>query len=491
MFDPTFAAGNWNNQLWIIGYTGEYLRQHWSFPLTFNTDQLIGIPFPIFYGALLYPIAGMVSAFLGAAIAVRLVMVGLFWLQTSQIIKLVRAVYSDRYTAWALAALVAFAVHPLGNLYSRGAFTEVAAASLLVSALAAWMRAIFADDPRSRSILASLAWFLLALCAGSRPGTAMLGIVLFGSLLAANLSIISDRFWIATTAQYALLFLVVLSPWLCVFLTFRQDLALSHIKWMPTEQLGTSSFCQVNFGLLVVVGFLSVDAWRRLRRGQLAANKLILTGACVAPFVLVGSYLVSAAASLHLAYSLVTCFDLLLLLAAVALLRVLRDYRAGIERRLRVLLLMLTAMMAVGVLAKLERVATVETTGVLPGTGLFGERKSLTQLPPSFYGLRDYLNVAGVGVAASAPSSPGVGQKHPVSSTMPSSSGGAGLQLQCSGRDGARHGTEFWRCAGRDACRRPTNNACNECFELRLEPTGRGRKRACLLRPATSRPGER
>ncbi len=428
MFDQPFAAGDWNNQLWIIGYTGEYLRQHWSFPRTFNTDQLIGIPFPIFYGTWLYPVAGMVSAFLGAAIAVRLVMVALFWLQTTQIIRLVRTVYSDRYTAWALAALVAFAVYPLGNLYDRGAFAEVAAASLLVSALAAWMRALYTDNPRSSAILASLAWFLLALSAGSHPGTAMLGIVLFGFVLVASLAITSDRFWIARTALYALLFVVVLSPWLYAVLKFHQDLALSHIKWAPTDQIGTSSFyTQANFGLLVVVGFLSVDACRRLRKGQLAVtNKLILPGACVALFVLAGLYPVSTVASLKSAYSPVTCCDLLLLLAAVPLLSVLRDFRPEIERWLRILLLLMTAAMAVGVLVKFDRVAAVETTGVLPGTGLLGERKSLAQLPPSFYGLRDYLNVAGVDVAASAPSSPSVDRKHPVSFTTPSSnSGGA------------------------------------------------------------------
>src|ERR1700674_64821 len=38
-FDKASRAGEWNDHLWIIAYTGEYLRRHWSFPLRRNTDQ--------------------------------------------------------------------------------------------------------------------------------------------------------------------------------------------------------------------------------------------------------------------------------------------------------------------------------------------------------------------------------------------------------------------------------------------------------------------
>jgi len=275
LFDQTLRAGDWNSELWMVGYTGEYLRQHWSLPLTLNTDQLIGLPFPIFDGTLFYPIAGILGAALGAAVAVRVIVVALFWLQTTQIIKLIRTLYPDRYVAWTIAALMALGVYSLRNLYNRPAIAEVAALSLLVSALSAWIRAIYAHNPRSRSSLASLAWLLLVLCAGARPMTALLGSIAFGFLFVASLSIVSDRLWIARTVRNALLFLIVLSPWQYAVLNFRHEAAVSH-------------------GLM-----------------------------------------------------------------------------------------------------KFDRADTSETTGVLHGTGLPGERK-LTQLPPAFRGLHDYVDVAGL-----------------------------------------------------------------------------------------------
>jgi hypothetical protein len=304
LFDRTFRPGVWSSDLWMVGYTGEYLRQHWSLPLTLNTDQLVGLPFPIFYGTLFHPIAGIVSLFLGAAVAMRVVLVALFWLQTTQIIKLIRTVHADRYVAWAIAALLALGVYSLGNLYHRGAIAELAAVSLLVSALSAWIRAIYAHNPRSRSTLASLAWFLLVLCAGAHPMTALLGSIAFGFLFLASLSIVPDRLWIARIVRHALLFLIVLSPWLYAVLKFRHDVAVSHA------------------------------------------------------------------------------------------------------------------------LMKVDRAATFETPGVLHGTELAGERKFLTQLPPAFRGLHDYVDVAGL-----APIFPSLEETQPLSSTTSNGSQGGAFGL--------------------------------------------------------------
>ena len=304
LFDRTFRPGVWDSELWIVGYTGEYIRQHWSLPLTLNTEQLVGLPFPIFYGTLFYPIAGIVSLFLGAAVTVRVVLVALFWLQTTQIIKLMRALYPDRYVAWAIAALLALGVYSLGNLYHRGAIAELAAVSLLVSSLSVWIRAIYAHNPRTRSILSSLAWFLLVLCAGAHPMTALLGSVALGFLFVAGLSIVSDRLWIARTVRHALLFLIVLSPWQYAVLNFHHEVAVSHA------------------------------------------------------------------------------------------------------------------------LMKVDRAATFETTGVLRGTELPSERKSLTQLPPAFRGRHDYVDVAGL-----APIFPSLDENHPLSSTTSNGSQGAAFGL--------------------------------------------------------------
>jgi hypothetical protein len=52
-FNKTFYV-DWDRHLWMIAYTGEYFRHHLSFPTTFNTDDVVGVPFPIFYGTLFY-----------------------------------------------------------------------------------------------------------------------------------------------------------------------------------------------------------------------------------------------------------------------------------------------------------------------------------------------------------------------------------------------------------------------------------------------------
>src|SRR5579864_528830 len=113
------ALSDWDNNLWMIGYFGEYFRRHGSFPMTFNTDPWVGMPNPMFYGSLFFPLAGLLSALFGSALALRMVVVTLFWLQTTQVYRTIKAMDQDSYTAWAIAAVVAFAIYPLTNLYSR------------------------------------------------------------------------------------------------------------------------------------------------------------------------------------------------------------------------------------------------------------------------------------------------------------------------------------------------------------------------------------
>jgi hypothetical protein len=58
---------------WIIEYFGEYIRRHGSVPRTLVTKELVGIAMPIFYGGKFYAASGVISSFLGSAIAFRIV----------------------------------------------------------------------------------------------------------------------------------------------------------------------------------------------------------------------------------------------------------------------------------------------------------------------------------------------------------------------------------------------------------------------------------
>jgi hypothetical protein len=425
---------DWNNHLWIIGYTGEYFRHHFSFPLTLNTDQRIGITFPLFYGTLFYPLAGIISAFTGAAIALRLVLFAVMWLQASEITKLVRTVYSDRYVAWAVAGIVSFGVYPLTNLYNRSAITEFVAASLLVSACSLWLRAIYTGLPRGW-VSASLAWLLVVLSAGTHPITALVGGAFWGLLVVGSLFTTSDRrFAIRMTLAHVVASLLVLSPWLYVTLKFYKHLMMStfsqqvvvfsdsiDLPWsrllpipFDIRPLFPASFspfstpyleAQINFGLLIAVCFLGFYSYTKLRTGNMSMTaELIAVAVCLGVALLVlycsvSTHLWLAAPSflgmIQFAYRLVTYCDLLLYLAVVLLLSTISKFRVEIRNKLQICLAIALVLMAQSVLIKFAHAASVQTNNRVPGTGLFENRRALTQLPGSFYGLDGYVSREG------------------------------------------------------------------------------------------------
>ena len=62
---------DWDINLWLVGYYGEYFKGHGHMPGAVNIASAVGISAPVFYGYLLYPALGLVSAGLGAAWALR------------------------------------------------------------------------------------------------------------------------------------------------------------------------------------------------------------------------------------------------------------------------------------------------------------------------------------------------------------------------------------------------------------------------------------
>ena len=441
-FNKTFYW-DWNTHLWMLAYTGEYFRHHFWFPATFNTREVIGITYPPFYGTLFYPIAGMLSAVTGAAVAMRLIAVALFSLQAAQVAKLVRSVYPGRRVAWSVAAIVACAVYPLTNLYNRNAILEFMAASMLVSACTLWLRAMIAARHPAALAWASSAWMLLALSAGAHPITGVLGGVFFSALLVGGFLGSGDRrTFIVRTACHAVLFLLVLSPWLYATLRFQRDMSIARyltsvvvqtdafdawwirllpfpfdIRPLKAERLFDVSTpyldAQINFGLLTLVCFLAFQVWSRIRRRQMTLTREVsAAGGCLSIFALIlfGSvspdvwrHLPSSFGFFQFACRLVNYCDLSLLLAAVALLSALRPYHAELRVPLYICLTAGVVLMGQGVLVKFSHVAAIQHDGVLPGIGISGERDALLSLTPTLP-WEDFSVVTGLaGVLPDAP----------------------------------------------------------------------------------------
>jgi len=439
------AVADWDNTLWMIGYNGEYFRRHLSFPLTFNTDQLVGMPNPLFYGSLFFPLAGLLSAFFGSALTLRMVVVALFWLQTTQIIRTVKAVYQDSYAAWAIAAVVAFAIYPLTNLYSRSALSEFVAVSLLTSACCLWLRAMI-EGPRQRTwSSASWACLLLALSAGTHSITALFGGLFFGILVMAGISGSSDgvrrtKFMVRYTALYWM----TLSPWLYVVvhyfsrlsiarvstegtLFFRKSIDLWWSRLLPVpfdirtlsggflSEVSTPYLdAQINFGLLLIAGYLVFQVGRRFRAGRLDRGRVIPAAAlCLGAFFATFYLSVSSQAwwfvprSLHVVqffYRLVSYCDLLLFILVLLLLSALNKFRAELESTFRICLTAAVVLMTQAVLVKFNHAAYIQEDKIVAGTVLFGDRTALKILPASFYNPRDYVVQNGyAGVAPALP----------------------------------------------------------------------------------------
>src|SRR5262249_31092432 len=65
-------ALEWGNHVWLVGYFGEYFRQHLAMPAGIHTPEVGGLAYPVFYGYLLYPLLGFASARLHPEVVVRL-----------------------------------------------------------------------------------------------------------------------------------------------------------------------------------------------------------------------------------------------------------------------------------------------------------------------------------------------------------------------------------------------------------------------------------
>ena len=391
---------------------------------------MIGMPFPLFYGFLFYPIAGLVSTVVGGNLTVRLVVLCVMFLQCLQVRKTALAAGLSPATASTIVFLSATGIYPMTNLYNRAAITEFVATSLLVSAFCCVLRILLAPN---RSLwtdgLQAGLWFTLA--AGTHPITAMLGGG-FLSLWATFILFRSDRkrrpALFRMFACIAVLGGLALSPWLYALREYQSKLeisrlaSLSQMSFLEGIDDFTSRFAsypydgrtiisgtvvitpfldaQINFPLFILTAFLCVHVIRTRREyDSLNRPVLLLAGSTVAAFVVLGiasvwgafwSHLPFITGIIQFSYRLVTYLDLLLLAAVLLFLWILRRGGTVPAGSLRACLLVCCALASQNALMKYTRAWAVQEYKVVPGTELHADRGHLVDLPLSFYGVTNY-----------------------------------------------------------------------------------------------------
>jgi hypothetical protein len=429
---------DWNNHLWLIGYFGEYFRQHWAFPVTINSEQIVGMPFPVFYGILFYPAAGLISSFTGANIAIRLICTLVFLLQIRQVSQTVKIMSGDPFTTFAVTVLVSFATYPLTNLYNRTAIPEFIAASLILSVCMMWLRVVRMNDTLVRRRLIAGAALTLAMALGTHPITAILGGSVVGLIVLATLPFPhrSRSLWKTFGVAAALVFIVI-APWIYAVASYGSKIQIagggvsflkridrfvtrfSPLPWDPRmgtpelQEMGTPYLeAQINFAMLLLAVYLLYrllrqHEWKKLRELRIASAALACFGlVCVASlsdrFWL---FIPKSLKFIQFAYRLVTYADLFLLLAVLFLLAAMRRISGSPDRPFTAVLAVCVMLSASSVFVKMLHAHRSEEPTILAGSEWHDtNRDALRSMPSSFYGSNGYA--VKTGALAALPANP-------------------------------------------------------------------------------------
>ena len=225
---------DWSNHLWMIGYYGDFFRQHGDLPTVMNIAPAVGLAQPVFYAWLFYPLLGILAAAVGAALAVRLAVFAMVAIQFFALISAGRRIFGQTRVAYVVAVSVIWATYSLTNLYNRGALAEYFATGFFVTAIAFGAMAVAAKVASSRWFYSWVAGVFLVLTAGTHAPTAVLAAA-FLALLAAG-GVIAWRWsrpkifagaWVGL-AGGTLAGAVILSPWVYASGLFASKLSVAR-----------------------------------------------------------------------------------------------------------------------------------------------------------------------------------------------------------------------------------------------------------------------
>ena len=221
---------DWINHEWMINYFAEYFRQHLSFPYSLNTTRIAGLAYPVFYGFLFYPLMGLLSLVVSAAIAIRVCAVALFVFQFRCIQALFIKIGASEFESNSIAALIIWSTYSLTNLYARGAHTEFFATGLLTANLYFGFCLFFEKSlPKKKKVAWTFA-LIFTLAAGIHPISALYGAVFYTITAFFLWSYFGSANLLKTFRSLilpVLMSLAVLSPWLYAVSKFGHELKVS------------------------------------------------------------------------------------------------------------------------------------------------------------------------------------------------------------------------------------------------------------------------
>lgn len=292
---------DWHNHQWLVGYFGEYLRLYHHSPDVLSVTEAVAMPQPIFYGFLLYPCLGVLSALVGASLAIRLGVGLTLAVQFGAVYLAGKRLSGHRGVGVAVAATVTWSVHSLTNLYNRAALTEFFAVAFLTTAVVCGVFAVVgARSFRGRRAAGWLATGFGVLTVGSHPPTALVGAGLLAALVPLGWIALARSGGKVATIWRGLavavgLGAVTLAPWVYANLRLHGELGIvgkyrdfsfssDHIDagwarfspvppdlfWTGSGQLGETPYVEapLQMGLLLVVGWNLLLLWRQRDMGR-------------------------------------------------------------------------------------------------------------------------------------------------------------------------------------------------------------------------------
>lgn len=232
---PLFPLGDsyytdWYNHAWHLSYYAEYLRAHWSLPVTLNTHSDIAMAHPLFYGYLFYPVLAVPAIFLGAQLTLKLAAAALFILLYAITISTCTRLASGQGLARTTALLVVCALYPLTNLYNRSALTEFFAVGLLTCAVLTWFQVLVAQTRRERLLSGARLGLYFCLAAGMHPITGLCGSVFLAVLVLTTGAMSGLRRVLPALIAPAIATTVVLAPWLYTTAKFTRLILIGQVK---------------------------------------------------------------------------------------------------------------------------------------------------------------------------------------------------------------------------------------------------------------------
>lgn len=227
-------AHDWENHLSIIRFFGDFLREHGTFPEALSIPRACGMPFPLFYGVLFYPLLGAASLLLGAPVALRVACIIIMYTQARVLHHTVRQVSRARWTPLLVCALVLWTAYPWTNLYNRAAITEFFAQAFWTIFLTLGARWLLTSTSKAEARL--LSWkaaLALTLALGTHPPSAVIQAPLLLLFLGIWLlrrfnhqSSLAPR--LTLTWMPFVLGILVLLPWFFVAATEQAELRVTR-----------------------------------------------------------------------------------------------------------------------------------------------------------------------------------------------------------------------------------------------------------------------